>query len=55
MTVANDGVPAVVAPDAHSSGLRGLNERLAESGGRLRTSVAGGVFTLDAAIPLCAP
>jgi two-component system, NarL family, sensor histidine kinase DesK len=55
MTVANDGVPPSAAPDAHSSGLRGLDERLAESGGRLRTSVAGGVFTLDAAIPVGAP
>ncbi|GAA1281643.1 hypothetical protein GCM10009609_52480 [Pseudonocardia aurantiaca] len=55
MTVANDGVPALAAPDGHSSGLRGLDERLAESGGRLRTSVAGGVFTLDAAIPVAAP
>jgi two-component system sensor histidine kinase DesK len=55
MTVANDGVPAAPTPDAHSSGLRGLDERLAERGGRLRTAVAGGVFTLDATLPVAAP
>jgi two-component system, NarL family, sensor histidine kinase DesK len=50
MTVANDGALGS-GPDAHSSGLHGLAERLAESGGALRTTVADGVFTLDASLP----
>jgi two-component system, NarL family, sensor histidine kinase DesK len=51
LSVANDGA-GDARPDAHSSGLSGLSDRLAESGGRLRTTVAGGVFTLDAVLPL---
>jgi two-component system sensor histidine kinase DesK len=51
LTVANDGAGAA-GPDAHSSGLAGLSDRLAASGGRLRTAVADGVFTLDAVVPL---
>lgn len=51
LTVANDGAGAA-GPDAHSSGLAGLSDRLAASGGRLRTTVADGVFTLDAVVPL---
>ncbi|MFI6298266.1 sensor histidine kinase [Nonomuraea sp. NPDC050790] len=49
VTVANDG--AVERPaDPHSSGLRGLADRLAESGGTLRTRLEGGVFTLEATL-----
>lgn len=49
MTVANDGARDV-APDPHSSGLAGLADRLAETGGRLRTRQENGVFTLEASI-----
>ena len=49
MTVVNDGAgPAV--PDPHSHGLRGLAERLAESGGTLRTRAADGRFTVEAVV-----
>jgi two-component system sensor histidine kinase DesK len=51
LTVANDGA-GDPRPDAHSSGLQGLSDRLAASGGRLRTDVADGVFTLDAVLPV---
>jgi two-component system, NarL family, sensor histidine kinase DesK len=51
LTVANDGA-GDAQPDAHSSGLQGLSDRLAGSGGRLRTAVADGVFTLDAVLPV---
>ena len=54
LTVANDGA-GDARPDAHSSGLQGLSDRLARSGGRLRTAVADGVFTLDAVLPVPAP
>jgi two-component system sensor histidine kinase DesK len=54
LTIANDGA-GVAGPDAHSSGLRGLSDRLAESGGRLRTGVVDAVFTLDAVLPLPVP
>lgn len=49
MTVTNDGARAA-PPDRHSTGLRGLAERLAESGGSLRTRLEGGVFTLEAVL-----
>ncbi|WP_084959367.1 sensor histidine kinase [Thermoactinospora rubra] len=49
MTVANDGAGAG-EPDPHSSGLRGLADRLAEHGGTLRTRVDGDVFTLEVAL-----
>jgi two-component system, NarL family, sensor histidine kinase DesK len=49
MTVVNDGA-GQAAPDAHSEGLRGLAERLAESGGALRTRVADGRFTVEAVV-----
>lgn len=49
MTVTNDGVVATV-PDRHSHGLQGLAERLAEAGGVLRTSAAGGRFTVEAVV-----
>ena len=50
----NDGAgPA--RPDGYSSGLRGLSDRLAGSGGRLRTTVADGLFTLDAVLPVQTP
>ncbi len=54
LTVANDGA-GDARPDAHSSGLQGLSDRLARTGGRLRTAVADGVFTLDAVLPVPAP
>lgn len=46
MTVVNDGA-AGDGPDAHSSGLRGLADRLAEAGGTLRSGRDGDTFTLD--------
>ncbi|MFE3455421.1 sensor histidine kinase [Nonomuraea sp. NPDC059194] len=46
MTVTNDGAKPA-APDRHSSGLRGLRERLAEAGGTLRSGVEGDVFRLE--------
>lgn len=49
LTVANDGADGA-KPDPHSFGLRGLADRLAESGGLLRTREEGGVFTLDAVV-----
>ncbi|GAB3964300.1 histidine kinase [Plantactinospora veratri] len=50
LTVANDGAgPA--APDRHSSGLRGLADRLADADGMLRTEHRDGVFTVEAVVP----
>ncbi|WP_159104808.1 sensor histidine kinase [Plantactinospora sp. BB1] len=50
LTVANDGAgPA--APDRHSSGLRGLADRLADADGLLRTEHRDGVFTVEAVVP----
>ncbi|WP_306214530.1 sensor histidine kinase [Actinoplanes sp. RD1] len=49
MTVVNDGVTDV-RPDRHSHGLRGLAERLAETGGTLRTHAADGRFTVEAVV-----
>ena len=49
MTVTNDGA-AGRKPDRHSSGLRGLSDRLAESGGTLRTRAEGGLFVLEATV-----
>jgi two-component system, NarL family, sensor histidine kinase DesK len=49
MTVANDGAGAAKA-DRYSSGLSGLADRLAEAGGRLRTTQDDGVFTLQATV-----
>ncbi|WP_116947700.1 sensor histidine kinase [Jiangella endophytica] len=46
MTVINDGATGD-GPDAHSSGLRGLADRLAEAGGTLRSDRDGDTFTLD--------
>jgi two-component system, NarL family, sensor histidine kinase DesK len=54
LTVVNDGA-GDARPDAHSSGLQGLSDRLAGSGGRLRTAVVDGVFTLDAVLPVPVP
>jgi two-component system sensor histidine kinase DesK len=54
LTVANDGA-GDARPDAHSSGLQGLSDRLTRSGGRLRTTAADGVFTLDAVLPVRLP
>jgi two-component system sensor histidine kinase DesK len=50
MTVVNDGALGGDA-DRHSTGLLGLAERLAESGGTLRTESHDGVFTLTAVVP----
>ncbi len=50
MTVVNDGAGDNRA-DEHSYGLRGLAERLAGTGGVLRTGAADGRFTLEAAVP----
>ncbi len=51
MTVTNDGATNDGAgpstPDRHSSGLRGLRDRLAEAGGTLRARAEGDVFTLE--------
>jgi two-component system sensor histidine kinase DesK len=49
LTVVNDGAGAAT-PDAHSHGLRGLAERLAEHGGQLRTRAADGTFTVEAVV-----
>ncbi|TWF74276.1 two-component system sensor histidine kinase DesK [Pseudonocardia hierapolitana] len=54
LTVANDGA-GDARPDTYSSGLQGLSDRLARSGGRLRTTVVDGVFTLDALLPVPRP
>lgn len=54
MTVTNDGVTAPAEPDRHSHGLRGLADRLASTGGRLRTRCVDGVFTLEATVPTAA-
>jgi two-component system sensor histidine kinase DesK len=50
MTVVNDGVTAT-RPDRHSHGLPGLVERLAATGGTLRTHAADGRFTVEAVVP----
>jgi len=49
LTVVNDGVDEK-PDDGRSSGLRGLSDRLADHGGSLRTSSAGGRFTLEAVV-----
>ncbi|MFD0969728.1 sensor histidine kinase [Plantactinospora endophytica] len=50
LTIANDGAgPA--APDRHSSGLRGLADRLADADGVLRTANHEGIFTVEAVVP----
>ncbi|MER7441174.1 sensor histidine kinase [Micromonospora avicenniae] len=51
LTVANDGA-ASRGPDQHSNGLRGLTDRLAEAGGRLRVRREENVFTLEATLPV---
>ncbi|RIV41616.1 histidine kinase [Micromonospora radicis] len=54
MTVTNDGVADSAAPDRHSHGLRGLADRLATTGGQLRTRRADGVFAVEATVPTAA-
>lgn len=49
MRIRNDGAVGG-EPDRHSYGLRGLSERLAATGGRLRTHRDDGVFVLDATV-----
>ncbi|MFK3979756.1 sensor histidine kinase [Micromonospora sp. NPDC050397] len=51
LTVTNDGVTDA-GPDRYSHGLRGLADRLGETGGTLRTGSADGVFTLRAVVKL---
>ncbi|MCZ7437231.1 histidine kinase [Micromonospora sp. WMMC241] len=51
VTVRNDGVRGV-GPDGFSGGLRGLADRLAPSGGRVRASAEEGVFSLVATVPV---
>ncbi|MFC0505848.1 sensor histidine kinase [Micromonospora costi] len=51
MTVTNDGA-ADRAPDGRSNGLRGLADRLATTGGRLRVRREENVFTLEATVPV---
>ncbi len=60
LTVTNDGVPdldrTTTSPGSPSgSGLIGLGERLAETGGRLETHLRPPVFRLTASVPLPAP
>ncbi|MET0187970.1 MAG: histidine kinase, partial [Pseudonocardia sediminis] len=51
LTVVNDGaVPEAGRTDGHSSGLRGVTDRLAAAGGALDTRLDGGVFTLRATV-----
>ncbi|MFI7079114.1 sensor histidine kinase [Micromonospora sp. NPDC049903] len=56
MTVTNDGATetGTGTADRHSHGLRGLSERLAGAGGRLRVDRADGVFTVEATVPATA-
>jgi two-component system, NarL family, sensor histidine kinase DesK len=51
MIVTNDGTDADRSPDEHSHGLRGLADRLAETGGVLHTRAADGRFTVEAVVP----
>ncbi|WP_233563467.1 sensor histidine kinase [Micromonospora musae] len=51
LTVANDGA-AGGGPDERSTGLRGLTDRLAGVGGRLRVRREENVFTLEATVPV---
>ncbi|WBB69001.1 histidine kinase [Micromonospora sp. WMMD812] len=51
MTVTNDGAEERV-PDARSSGLRGLADRLGAAGGRLHVRRDEDVFTLEATVPV---
>ncbi|MGC4892592.1 sensor histidine kinase [Micromonospora sp. DT31] len=52
LTVRNDGVRDDDGPDRLSGGLRGLADRLAPAGGRLRADAADGVFSLVATVPV---
>ncbi|WP_431943051.1 sensor histidine kinase [Micromonospora marina] len=52
VTVSNDGVRDDGGPDRLSGGLRGLADRLAPAGGRVRTEAADGVFSLVASVPV---
>ena len=49
LTVVNDGA-GDTAPDSHSSGLRGLADRLGDVGGTVRTWRKDGMFTLEAIV-----
>ncbi|QLQ36137.1 sensor histidine kinase [Micromonospora robiginosa] len=51
LTVRNDGAGGP-GPDAFSGGLRGLADRLAPAGGRVRASADDGVFSLVATVPV---
>ncbi|MEU0078365.1 histidine kinase [Micromonospora tulbaghiae] len=52
LTVRNDGVRDDGGPDRLSGGLRGLADRLAPAGGRVRAHAADGVFSLVATVPV---
>ncbi|MEQ3552978.1 histidine kinase [Pseudonocardia nematodicida] len=52
LTIVNDGVTRGAPADEHSSGLRGLADRLAAAAGSLDTTVDDGVFTLRATVPV---
>lgn len=52
LTVRNDGVRDDAGPDRLSGGLRGLADRLAPAGGRVRADAADGVFSLVATVPV---
>ncbi|WP_432050476.1 sensor histidine kinase [Verrucosispora sp. NA02020] len=54
MTVTNDGATETGTADRHSHGLRGLADRLAAAGGRLRVDRADDVFTVEATVPAVA-
>ncbi|MEU1807672.1 sensor histidine kinase [Micromonospora aurantiaca (nom. illeg.)] len=52
LTVRNDGVRDGDGPDGLSGGLRGLADRLAPAGGRVRADADDGVFSLVATVPV---
>ncbi|MEU4792403.1 sensor histidine kinase [Micromonospora tulbaghiae] len=52
LTVRNDGIRDDGGPDRLSGGLRGLADRLAPAGGRVRAYAADGVFSLVATVPV---
>ncbi|WP_435054558.1 sensor histidine kinase [Micromonospora aurantiaca (nom. illeg.)] len=52
LTVRNYGVSDDAGPDRLSGGLRGLADRLAPAGGRVRADAADGVFSLVATVPV---
>lgn len=55
LEISNDGVPSGHPSDTAGSGLAGLRARLADEGGTLTTTGAGGRFVVTAEIPDAAP